>query len=53
MSRMYKLWRMLRWRVALQLLIWGVRIAPPGVARGSLIDLLIEWIDEGRRACTF
>lgn len=39
----------MRWRVALQFILWGAKIAPPGDARGCLIDLHLEWIAESKR----
>ena len=42
-------WTEMRWRVALQFLLWGLKIAPPGDARGKLIDLHEVWIKECTR----
>jgi len=42
-------WSELRWRVALQFLLWGTKIAPAGDARGYLIDLHLRWIEECKK----
>ena len=39
----------IRWRVAMRLIIWGLKIAPAGDARGHLIDACASWAAEGRR----
>lgn len=37
-------WNELRWRISLQFLLWGMKTAPDGDAKGSLIDHHLEWI---------
>lgn len=39
-------WTEMRWRVALQVILWGLKIAPAGDARCKLIDLHEVWIKE-------
>ena len=38
-----------RWRIAMQLALWGVKLAPDGNARDALIDALQNWVDSWRK----
>ena len=42
------LWREVRWRVALQLMLWGMKAAPNGDPKGDLIDRHLSWIERWR-----
>lgn len=40
----------IRWRIALQFLLWGAKIAPAGTDRGDLIEVLLDWCMRARAA---
>jgi hypothetical protein len=42
-------WTDLRWRVALQLVLWGMKVAPDGDAKDALVDSNLKWIGECKR----
>lgn len=37
-------WAELRWRVALQFVLWGAKIAPAGDAKAAMIEAYLAWI---------
>jgi hypothetical protein len=39
-------WNYVRWRIAMQFLLWGVNIAPMGDAQLDLIVAHLEWADK-------
>ena len=44
-------WREVRWRVALQLLLWGAKAAPWGEMKGRLTSILLGWIEDEMDGC--
>jgi hypothetical protein len=42
-------WTELRWRVSMQIILWGINLAPQGDAKGALIDAALAWSEECSR----